>query len=167
MTYKKIAAGTLAAGLVVLGGAGTASAHGGHQQNNGRGGHTAVAQHDGGRGNSNGSNFRFNFDGRTNTAADSAGTDTKNKDCWHGRYNGYSHNANWDQQYEARLQVAVDEGKLTTEQRDAVVTQHKQLIDFSRAHPNFHGSDHDAWVVEIDTLQAWSNANNISLSWLF
>lgn len=73
---------------------------------------------------------------------------------------------------EKRLQVAVDIGKLTPEQKDKIITKMKELeLNHAAKHEEMKNKPeeerHAAMNVERDELKKWAQDNNIPTEYLF
>lgn len=81
------------------------------------------------------------------------------------------HRAEREKQYEERLQKAVDEGKLTSEQRDKILAKHKELeTDREAQRDTMQGKTEqerrDAMKTKLDELKQWEKDNNIPSGYL-
>ncbi|HUD11666.1 MAG TPA: hypothetical protein VMS08_04615 [Candidatus Saccharimonadia bacterium] len=72
-----------------------------------------------------------------------------------------------DANYQDRLNQAVTNGKLTSAQESAIITEHNTLATQLQAAQNLTGSARTAAIKQVhQAAQAWASTNNVSMHWL-
>jgi len=72
-----------------------------------------------------------------------------------------------EQNYENRLSQAVTDGKLTSAQKDAILTEHKQLQSELEAAKDKTPTDRRAAMKQVrDEAKSWAGQHNIDEKWL-
>lgn len=75
--------------------------------------------------------------------------------------------ANHEQKYEDRLNQAVKDGKLTSDQKDKILAKHKEMISFMESLKDKTPQErHDAMKTKMDELKTWEKDNNIPVGYL-
>jgi hypothetical protein len=75
--------------------------------------------------------------------------------------------AAFEQKYEDRLNQAVKDGKITSAQKDAILTEHNKIKDDMAGARDLSDTDRRALMQKIHTeIQNWSKQNNLSARWL-